>query len=214
MVARGEDGGCVTEQTPCPIPKASAAVPVTQLENSNDCTLVEIDYYSQARKVLSERSPFDVLEEASTSSVPTLPSGLVSLLNRHPDSRRRHKKSHSSADKKKSRAGERSCGASSIWVETEDYFRDLTLPDIDNLFDASSVFNLATWKCVSIPSPGNAPRFNVGGSEDKEEHDEKVDRVVVKNEDGFMEIDGAAVEVLAQDIRIMIEVLLFLFLIG
>lgn len=123
-----EDSPAVIEEMPSPadIPAEIPAV-------------LEIDYFSQARKALSERCPFDVAEETSTSAAVTLPSGLASLLNRHGDNRKRHKKSHSGGgDKKKkksSRASEK-LRSFNVWVEMEEYFRDLNLSDIDTLLEA------------------------------------------------------------------------------
>ncbi|XP_029126709.1 uncharacterized protein LOC109795723 isoform X2 [Cajanus cajan] len=131
-------------------------------ETPRHAAVHEIDYLSQARKTLSERSPFDAAEETSTSAAVTLPSGLASLLNRHTDNRRRPKKAHSAGDKRKSssRANQKKAETSNIWIETEEYFRDLTLADIDTLFEASCTSSLASQDCFSIPLLGNAPRYN------------------------------------------------------
>lgn len=154
----------------------------------------EIDYFSQARKALSERSPFDATEETSTSAAVTLPTGLASLLNRHGDNRRRQKKSHSGGgDKKKkkksssSRANEKSRGYN-IWAETEEYFRDVTLSDIDTLFELSSsskASSLASRECFRIPLLGNAQRFNVvsAGCCEDEKKPAPIDNVVISSED-------------------------------
>lgn len=198
MMGRGAEGGCGTEERPCPVSRAPVKLPATQPGNSDNSTVLEIDYYSQASKALSERSPFDVAEETSTSTVSTLPTGLASFLNRHSESRRRHKKPHLGADKTSSRACEKS-RSSSIWVETEEYFRDLKLPDIDTLLEASSSFSLAARKCFSIPLVGNAPRSNVVSNENDKETDENLNSEIVKNEDDAMEIDSVAAEDLPQD---------------
>ncbi|CAL0319377.1 unnamed protein product [Lupinus luteus] len=176
-----------------------------------------MDFFSQARKALSERSPFEVAEETSTSA--TLPSELGNLLNRHGDNRRHHKKSsHSGAgsEKKKKKSGrdnEKACG-SNIWTEMEVYFRDLTLSDIDTLAEDSSLCNLTYSKCFPIPHLGNAPKFDVVSTEDERvaapafnlvssENREKfgsgneknavedANGVDMKIEDGFMGIESA-----------------------
>lgn len=200
-MGRGAEGGCGTEEKPCPISRVPVKFPATEPGNYDNCTVLEIDYYSQARKALSELSPFDVAEETSTSTststVPTLPSALASFLNRHSESRRRHKKSHPSADKKSSRVCEKS-RSSSIWAETEEYFKDLKLSDIDTLLEASSTFSLAADKCFSIPLVGNAPRPKIVSNEDGEEFDGDLNGEVVKNEGGLMEIAGVAAQVLPQ----------------
>ncbi|XP_021601342.2 uncharacterized protein LOC110606708 isoform X5 [Manihot esculenta] len=162
MMGRGPDGGCGTGERPCRlISRVPATQPVISPTTKDKPTSFDVDFFSQARKALSERSPFDVPEEGSgstisvgSSSVCTLPIGLASLLKQS-DSRKRHKKSHSSAEKKSSRACERSKGGN-IWVETEEYFRDLALPDIDALFEiSSSIRSLAASKCFLIPIIGN-----------------------------------------------------------
>jgi hypothetical protein len=171
MMCRGPDGGCGTEERSCPVSRVPAKIPPgAEPEIPEKQTSVDIDFYSQARKALCERSPFDVADEASALSLPTLPSGLASFLSRSSDSRRRHKKSHSGADKKSSRPSR----GSNIWAETDEYFRDLRLRDIDALFEVSSPFSsLATWKCLLIPISENASRVKVGsrGIECVNEHD-------------------------------------------
>ncbi|TKY74323.1 hypothetical protein E2542_SST03084 [Spatholobus suberectus] len=191
-------------------------------EIPHDSAVRKIDYLSQARKALSERSPFDAAEETSTSVAVTLPSGLSSLLNRQADNRRRPKKAQSVGDKRKSssRANQKKPEASNIWVETEEYFRDLTLADIDTLFEASCTSSLASQDCFSIPLLGNAlrynavtansenemepvPKFNVVSSEDEKKgglvssEDEKKGVEAVENEDELLvieSIDNVAVD--------------------
>lgn len=134
---------------------------------------LEIDYFSQARKVLSERSPFDVIEEPSTSAAVevTLPSGLASLLNRNGDNKKRQKKLNSGGggDKKKkksSRANEKR--GFNVWVETEEYFRDLNLNDIDTLLQAyTTTYSLVSKECFKIPHLDNGSRFSVVSSENE-----------------------------------------------
>lgn len=163
MMGRGADGGCGTEERPCPVYRVPAKIPTTQTEIIEKSASVDIDFYSQAKKALCERLPFDVAEEASTSTVPTLPSGLASFLSRQSDSRKRHKKSHSSADKKKSSRQSEKSRVSNIWVETEEYFRDLTLPDIDALSEVSSFNTYTTQKCFSIPYLGTVANASCCG---------------------------------------------------
>ncbi|XWS15072.1 hypothetical protein CRYUN_Cryun35bG0062800 [Craigia yunnanensis] len=213
MMGRGADGGCGTEERPCrPIYRVSGRSPVTQLENAEKqfSSDVGVDFFSQARKALCERSPFDIPEAGSLSglSVPTLPSGLASLL-KQTDSRKRHKKSHSRADKKSSRQGEKVRGGR-IWVETEEYFRNLALPDIDALFEITPSSSLAARKkCFMIPYVGNEPTANLNLDADVDEKaslstgenlnirnengdvGKKEGKEVVKEEDGqLMEIDS------------------------
>ncbi|KAK0576925.1 hypothetical protein LWI29_025450 [Acer saccharum] len=151
MMGRGADGGCGTEERPCrpAVPKISAQIPETTRDT------ISVDIFSQARKALSERSPFDVAEDGVLSAV-NLPNVLTSVLKQS-DSRKRHKKSHSSADKKSSSKTDRSKGTG-IWVETEDYFRDLALLDVDALSEVDSLGSLARKKCFLIPFCGNDDR--------------------------------------------------------
>ncbi|XVE60397.1 hypothetical protein DITRI_Ditri05aG0125400 [Diplodiscus trichospermus] len=217
MMGRGADGGCGTEERPCrPISKVSGWSPVTQPENAKKQFLrdVGVDFFSQACKALCERSPFDIPEGGSVSglSVPTLPSGLASWL-KQTDSRKKHKKSHAGAGKKSSRQGEKARGAS-IWVEAEEYFRDLALPDIDALFKITPSSSLAARKkCFMIPFIGNEPRANLNFVADMDEkasvssvenlnfRNENFDvgkdegKEVVKEEDGqVMEIDSVGTQ--------------------
>lgn len=157
MMGRGADGGCGTEERPCR--PAVSKIPAKISETKNET--VSIDVFSQARKALSERCPFDEVGEDGVLREAYLPTGLASLLKQN-DSRKRHKKSHSGADKNKksSSKGERPKGAS-IWVETEEYFRDLALSDIDALFEVASLSSLACKKCFLIPFRGNDNGDNV-----------------------------------------------------
>ncbi|KAK7282765.1 hypothetical protein RIF29_11801 [Crotalaria pallida] len=190
--------------SPCP-----AGSPPDLPEIADDSAAFGMDYLTQARKALSQRSPFDVAEETSTSAAAaaavTLPSELANLLNRHGDShRRRHKKSSHSGgggekNKKSSRGGEKARG-SNFWSEMEVYFRELTLPDIDTLANASSsVGNLDYRECFLIPRVGVgqdeklvAPALNLVTSENEKKvssenaksSDEDANGVVMKDEDG------------------------------
>ncbi|KAK7311584.1 hypothetical protein RJT34_09826 [Clitoria ternatea] len=155
------------------------------VEIPHDSVVLEIDYFSQAKKALSERCPFDVAEETSTSTVVTLPSGLASLLKGHTDNRRRQKKVQSGGDKKKasSRTNQKKPEVSNIWVETEKYFRDLTLVDIDTMLEASSVSSLVSSECFSIPHLGNAPKTNVVSTNSENELEPVIKFNVVSSED-------------------------------
>ncbi|XP_023550043.1 uncharacterized protein LOC111808351 isoform X1 [Cucurbita pepo subsp. pepo] len=180
MMGRGADGGCGTEERPCLVARVPNRITLAQTQTHEEkLSTVDIDYYAQAQKALCERSPFDVAEETSAPCVSTLPSRLGNFLSRHTGGKKRQRKSNSGADKKSSRQGERSRG-SNIWVETEEYFRDLTLSDVDTLRAASSFSGLVSRKCFSIPSSGNVPEANVGGSENVS--GENTDGAIVKDE--------------------------------
>ncbi|XP_065881563.1 uncharacterized protein [Euphorbia lathyris] len=163
MMGRGPDGGCGTDERPCrPISRVPASLPEIILPTQNKHSSYDIDFFSQAHKALAEWSPFHFPEDgtgaASSSgglSVSTLPTELASLLKQS-DTRKRHKKSLSIADKKASRASERAKGGKNIWSETEEYFRDLAPPDIDTLLHVCSpLSSLPASECFLIPNIGN-----------------------------------------------------------
>ncbi|CAL0307848.1 unnamed protein product [Lupinus luteus] len=141
---------------------------------------VEIDYFTQARKALSERCPFDDKDENWSLTKATLPSGLAALLNQGSDNRKkRRKKPPSGVEKEKLSGG---CG-SNIWTETEGYFRDLTLADIDTLLELSSLpCSLVDSECFSIPFI----------TENENGNGQNADKVVVKNEDVFFGVDSVS----------------------
>lgn len=118
---------------------------------------VELDLFSQARKTLSFRSPFDSEDSqvppAFVSSANSLPSGVSHLLSRQSDSRKRHKKLYSSSEHKSSTPGR--SRANSFWAENEEYFRELTVEDVERLERVSSVGCSSNEKCFLIPSLNN-----------------------------------------------------------
>ncbi|KAI4388057.1 hypothetical protein MLD38_000427 [Melastoma candidum] len=150
------------------LPPAAASMKVA-VGSSRD-----VELFAQARKCLSDWSPFDAPPDDGAGvpgvAAATLPGSLASLL-RHADSRRKHKRLHSGGEKKssKKRQGERS-KVGRIWVETEEYFRDLSLNDIDGLHDACrSVSELGCSKCMLIPFlDGDDAHVGVVVGEDKD----------------------------------------------
>ncbi|KAE9595938.1 putative chromatin regulator PHD family [Lupinus albus] len=176
-----------------PLPTEFSVPVTTRPEISEHSGLVlEIDCFAQARKALSLRCPFDDKDENWSPTKATLPSGLAAFLNQGSDNRKkRRRKSHSNANADKKNISK--TRGPNIWTETEEYFRDLALPDIDTLFDASSLpSSLVARECFSIPvvkEPG--PRDNVVvSSENENGNNENADIVAVKNEDGFVGIDS------------------------
>ncbi|XP_019430720.1 PREDICTED: uncharacterized protein LOC109338032 isoform X2 [Lupinus angustifolius] len=151
---------------------------------------VEIDYFTQARKALSEQCPSEDKDENWSLTKATLPSGLAALLNQGSDNhKKRRKKSRSGVEKEKLSGG---CG-SNIWTETEGYFRDLTLADIDTLLELSSLrCSSVDSEYISIPViTENDPRVNVVvSSENEKGNGQNLDIVVVKNEDVFFGVDS------------------------
>ncbi|XP_050376192.1 uncharacterized protein LOC126793646 [Argentina anserina] len=162
---------CGTEEDkPSPISRVPPNFPATLPEIPKN----PIDSFSQACKALCERSPYDVVDDASapggtcaaTASVAvpaTLPRGLASFLSKQSDSRKRHKKSHAASERKHSRQSEKSRGYR-LWAETEEYFRPLTLSDIEALAEVSELSKVAATKCVPIPHLGNIPELNGNGN--------------------------------------------------
>uniref|UniRef100_A0A1J3GMS1 Protein Jade-3 n=1 Tax=Noccaea caerulescens TaxID=107243 RepID=A0A1J3GMS1_NOCCA len=155
MMGRGVDGGCGAEEKPYRPFRRASIEKENGIKSSEDKGSPEIDLLAQASKNLSERSPYDVSEDGSTLgvSVPTLPIALANLLNQT-DNKKRQKKSHAGAEKKKkksSRQGEK-LRSGSIWVEHQDYFRRLELPDLETLSDLASLRSLSSGNCFSVPS--------------------------------------------------------------
>ncbi|KAJ0241475.1 PHD finger family protein [Hirschfeldia incana] len=151
MMGRGVDGGCGAEERPC---RPSRRDNNRSFEEKSS---QGIDLLAQASKHLSERSPYDVNEDGSSVgvSVGILPIALANLLNQK-DDKKRHKKSHHGNETKKnkkssSRQGEK-LRAGSIWVEHQEYFRRLELPDLETLSDLASLRSLSSRSCFSVPS--------------------------------------------------------------
>ncbi|KAI3686861.1 hypothetical protein L1987_80550 [Smallanthus sonchifolius] len=196
MMGRSANGGCGTEEKHCPV--STARVSNKLSPEGKDAPLaptVGIGFYSQACKALAVVSPFDLEDGESKGSavVRTLPAGLASCLSKHSDSRKRHKKSHLGADTKKNKSSfrqEKSKG-NSIWSETEDYFRELSVNDVERL-NGSSCFRGNMF--ISIPYLGNSRNENeindLGGVvAGGEQHDVNQ----------FMEVDGMCVNDNAQN---------------
>ncbi|KAH6763750.1 hypothetical protein C2S51_014999 [Perilla frutescens var. frutescens] len=134
--------------------KPSHSLEITKLPPASR---IGLGLYTQARKVLSFRSPFDSEDShvptAFVSSANTLPSGVSHLLHKQSDSRKRHKKLQSSSEHKSSTPG-RSRG-SNFWAENEEYFRELTVEDVERLERVSSGGCSSNEKCFLIPSLNN-----------------------------------------------------------
>ncbi|CAI9114672.1 OLC1v1015446C2 [Oldenlandia corymbosa var. corymbosa] len=133
---------------------------IAPLELPMESSSSSLDFFSQARKALCLRSPFDVDDAPShppstsaSASVPAttfLPSALAHLLNKNTDShRKRHKRSHSAGEQKKARP-EKSRGTT-IWTETEEYFRELTVEDVDRLYQGSCLAFAGSDKYLATP---------------------------------------------------------------
>ncbi|KAK1407658.1 hypothetical protein QVD17_39279 [Tagetes erecta] len=184
MMGRSANGGCGTEEKHCPV-STSFRLPN---KLSSLASTAGLDFYSQASKALAVVSPFD-LEDGQTNKtspvVTTLPAVLASCLSKQSDSRKRHKKSHLGSDTKKNKSSsrqEKSKGRS-IWTETEDYFRELSVEDVERLNGTSYVSGSML---LSIPYPANSTNEmnNHGGG--------GVVAGVEQQQDAnqFMEVDG------------------------
>ncbi|XP_026656732.2 uncharacterized protein LOC103696526 isoform X2 [Phoenix dactylifera] len=142
MTGRGAAGVCRPEEKPCPVSRPSPSGEAA----------AGMDLFAQARKALSDRSPFDT-EEAGPR-VPMLPSGLAAFLSKPTDGRRKHKKSHGESGDKPSGHGQPPAAAD-VWDQTEEYFRPVTLADIDALVPKLSFGSVTLDSCLTIPVSGN-----------------------------------------------------------
>ncbi|KAJ9567063.1 hypothetical protein OSB04_003029 [Centaurea solstitialis] len=201
MMGRSANGGCGTEEKHCPVSFTCSSSRVSN-KDAPLARLVGIDFYAQACKALAVLSPFDLEDgggqkktSSSSSSaivVPTLPAGLASCLSKNADSRKRHKKSHLGSDTKKNKSSSRQekPRGLSIWSETEDYFRELRVDDIEKLNEASS---FRDDRFISIPylggnnsnetnnnNPSSSSAVVVAGVEEQQQEDVEQ----------FMEVDG------------------------
>ncbi|KAK3015715.1 hypothetical protein RJ639_005663 [Escallonia herrerae] len=180
------------EVKPSPVSRVPAKIPANQ--PADKPVPVSLDLYTQARKALSQRSPFD--EAGQGPSVLTLPSGLAGLLSKQSDSRKRHKKSHSGTEAKSSGADRaKNARAASFWAGTEDYFRELVVDDIDKLYEGSTLGFLASSKCLCIPSLANAVQEKIcNGDRSADvvtENGLGVEKEAKEEVPQLMEIDGA-----------------------
>ncbi|WOG97315.1 hypothetical protein DCAR_0416655 [Daucus carota subsp. sativus] len=116
-----------------------------------DLGIGKVDLFTQARKALSERCPFD-LEDGQAVKTVSLPKEFADLLSRKSDGRKRHKKSHA-AESKSTRLA-KSKGAA-FWARNEEYFRGLTVDDVDKLYQLGSIKFSGDWNCLMIPCVNN-----------------------------------------------------------
>ncbi|KAJ4966011.1 hypothetical protein NE237_017860 [Protea cynaroides] len=188
MMGRGAEGGCGTEEKRCLISRVSSTKIFERREEP-----FGVDFYVQARKALSLRSPYDT-EEAVLSRVPTLPVRLSDFLSKYSESRKRHKKSSSESEAKLSGHGltAQTPTLLNIWSETEDYFRAVSLTDIENLVAVSSFDSSAIQACLSIPSVSEATVRICDNAVE-------VSTSLLKNEEEeqFIDIDGGRAGVLS-----------------
>lgn len=189
------------EEKPCPIPiprvseneiteKPSKLDKITELPQQPNKIENGIDFYTQARKALCLRCPFDS-EDSTSQSQPsssstlhlTLPNNFAQLLNKHSDSRKRHKKSHAGTEtKKKSSSRQKGGRNSGFWDDVEEYFRELSVEDIDRLYKLGSFQFLGNdQKLLYVPTFDNVgSAVNDSGVTVKEE----------KENEQFMDVDS------------------------
>ncbi|PKA49147.1 Histone-lysine N-methyltransferase ATX1 [Apostasia shenzhenica] len=139
----GSDGGSGAMENPSASPPTcgDGTPPATS------STVSGVDLYAQARKALTERCPFDGEERAPGAW--NLPSALAAILHRHTDGRRKHRKVQEDAAGKAT-GPVRPPPRFSVWEVTEEFFRPISLEDIDllgNIFPPNS--------CFYIPDVGN-----------------------------------------------------------
>ncbi|KAL5984034.1 hypothetical protein ACLOJK_018136 [Asimina triloba] len=129
-MGRGTDGGCGTEEKPCPINRP----PPSRLSSAPAQALDPLHFYAQAQKALSVHSPFD--SEEALSRVSTLPVAISAFLSKCTD-RRRRKQRKSVSETGSSESGPRS--AAKFWAETGEYFRHVALADVESLVSKPEV---------------------------------------------------------------------------
>ncbi|KAJ8551240.1 hypothetical protein K7X08_000610 [Anisodus acutangulus] len=185
---KGEDNTCPISV----IPRVSEIEITEKSLNFDKITELpqQIDFYTQARKALCLRCPFDSSEDSnqsqqSTSSTVhlTLPNNLAQLLNKHSDSRKRHKKSHTGTETKKKSSWRQKGGRNSgFWDEVDEYFRELSVEDIDRLYKLGSFEFLGNdQKLLYVPTFDNVGSgVNDSGVTVKEE----------KENEQFMDVDS------------------------
>ncbi|KAL8125233.1 uncharacterized protein LOC141720352 isoform X1 [Apium graveolens] len=169
------------------IPRVPTEEKIEIDKHDEEKVVKSLDLFTQARKALSERSPFDFEDGVDVFSG-NLPKELASLLNKRTDGRKRHRKSHSAGESKSQRL-EKSRGAA-FWAGKEVYFRGLSVADIDKLCELSSLEFTESSECLLIPVLRNERMERTCSGSDKEE----VAEVKDKCDEQFMEVDSVGVE--------------------
>ncbi|KAL9270097.1 PHD finger protein rhinoceros-like protein [Drosera capensis] len=179
MTARGPIGGLTS----------SGLSPVaTAVSERKRLVCVGVDYFAQAHKALSERSPFDADEV-----VATLPRVLAGLVLKQGHSRKKHKKLNAVSKVSCKGGSVEQDRSSGLWIEFEEWFRELTLLDIEKLYKMCVTFDgLASCSDFSIPFPGNAVALG------KIELDIKVVRI---GKGGVRETDDDPGRVIKEDVN-------------
>lgn len=167
MMGRGAEGGCGTDVKNCPVSRISVTNTAPDTSISVDVSGADevprnntVDFHVQAKKALAERSPFD--EDETKGRVTTLPVAMGLKLAKFEGGRKRVKKvTHAEAGKNVSVSLPpvvQATAVSSIWVETEEYFRDITTDDVDMLTEKMPSLKDP---CFLIPVPqSNLDRVN------------------------------------------------------
>lgn len=174
-MGRSANGGCGTEEQHFLPNSRVSSSNLSSLDNSSESS--GIDLYAQACKALSNVSPFDLDDGEKNTSINSggvLPASLAGCLAKSgSDSHKRRKKSslshlsgsdsannnsNSNNNKKKNHLVKDKKGKSSIWHETEDYFREVSVDDVERLREVVSFSN--DYKFVTIPAPCSRNNVN------------------------------------------------------
>lgn len=172
MMGRSANGGCGTEEQHF-LPNSRVSNPNSSSLDNTSGSSSTIDLYDQACKALSTVSPFDLDDadknNSTSSGSGVLPASLAGCLAKSgSDSHKRRKKSslshlsgsdsannsnnnNNNNNKKKNYLAKDKKGKSSIWYETEDYFREVSVDDVERLRAVVSFSN--DYKFVTIPAP-------------------------------------------------------------
>ncbi|KAK1361629.1 Histone-lysine n-methyltransferase atx1 [Heracleum sosnowskyi] len=149
----GYDVGIVNSRVPIEISRENC-----EIGEIEQVVIGKVDLFTQARKALSERCPFELEDGQAVKTVVNLPKELADLLCKKSDGRKRHKKSHSAVESKSTRVA-KSKGAV-FWARNEEYFRGLSVDDIDKLYQLGSFKYSGGLDCFMIPVLKNVRTFS------------------------------------------------------
>ncbi|KAJ3695924.1 hypothetical protein LUZ60_001301 [Juncus effusus] len=115
-----------------------------------------VDLYSQATKLLSVRPPRFEGEEAAKNDT-HLPVAVTQFLDKHLDGKGKPPR-RSESEASNNPPAPSTSQKSTVWDQTEEYFRPLTLSDLENLFPKLSVESTSLDSCLFIPPVGTPAR--------------------------------------------------------
>ncbi|GLJ40250.1 hypothetical protein SUGI_0826580 [Cryptomeria japonica] len=167
MMGRGADGGCVGNGNLCPIHQTENCAKITCQEgacaSNSIADRMGIDVVAQALKALALKPPFDADDGCAMASdgggASQFGSGGAGVgvgTGAGGDGRRKHRKVQGRGHEpytaatfggsKKNRDGK----TSKIWLETEEYFREVTSEDIEALIPQTKI-DFSDWTNVCDP---------------------------------------------------------------